>query len=66
LLTTIGRKSSLTPFHSEGVDGNGYFVRTNVFPDTETRIESYFKDGSLARLTGTAVHPSRYTNSVEL
>ena len=50
----------------EGTDANGYFVKTNVFPDGGTRIESYFKDGSLARLTGTAVHPVRYTNNVEL
>jgi len=51
---------------SEGIDGNGYFVKTNGFPDGGTRIESYFKDGSLAKLTGTAVHPSRYVQGVEL
>jgi len=51
---------------SEGADSNGYFVKTNIFPDGGTRIESYYKDGSVAKLTGTAVHPVRYTNSVEL
>src|SRR6185503_4944442 len=51
---------------SEGLDANGYFVKTNVFPNGGTRIESYFKDGTLAKLTGTAVHPVRYTNNVEL
>ena len=29
-------------------------------------IESYFKDGTLGKLVGTALHPVRYTNSVEL
>src|SRR6266487_5216800 len=51
---------------SEGLDANGYFVKTNIFPDGGTRVESYFKDGSLHKLTGTAVQPVRHTNSVEL
>ena len=51
---------------SEGLDANGYFVKTNIYPDGGTRIESYFKDGTLGKLVGTAVHPVRYTNSVEL
>src|SRR5439155_9924686 len=51
---------------SEGIDANGYFVKTNIFPDGGTRIESYYKDGTLARLTGTAVHPVRYVQGVEL
>jgi len=41
---------------SEGIDANGYFVKTNVFPDGGTRIESYFKDvkvkGSVLELKG--------------
>jgi hypothetical protein len=41
-------------------------IDINVFPDGGTRIESYYKDGTLAKLTGTAAHPARYTNSIEL
>src|SRR5437867_3703318 len=41
--TQTNALTGITTF-SEGIDANGYFVKTNVFPDTGTRIESYFKD----------------------
>jgi RHS repeat-associated protein len=40
-------------------------TRTNFFPDGSTRIKSYYRDGRPCKLTGTAVHPVRFTNGVE-
>ncbi len=50
---------------AEGVDGNGYFVKTNTYPDGATRIESYLREKQLKEISGTAVHPVRYEYGVE-
>src|SRR5205823_3116508 len=43
---------------------NNQLTRTTTYPDGGTRIETYFSDGTLASVTGTAVHPVRYTNGI--
>ena len=51
-----------TTTYTESADG---LTRTNTYPDGGTRIESYLLDGSPWKVTGSAVHPMRYTNGVE-
>ena len=47
-------------------DAQGYLtIKTTVYPDGGTRIENYFQDGQLAKVTGTAVQPVRYDYGVE-
>ncbi len=41
-------------------DSQGELIKTNTFPDGGTRIETYYMDGQLQRISGTAVHPVRY------
>ncbi|HEY5910946.1 MAG TPA: RHS repeat-associated core domain-containing protein [Verrucomicrobiae bacterium] len=49
----------------ETKDGNGQTVKTITYPDGGTRIETYYQDGSLQKVTGTAVFPVRYEYGVE-
>ena len=44
-------------------DANGHQVRKTTItnPDGGTRMETYYLDGTLQSVTGTAVHPVRYT-----
>ncbi|MDH7501951.1 MAG: hypothetical protein QHJ82_04445 [Verrucomicrobiota bacterium] len=51
--------------YSESVDANGQRLRSIVYPDGGTRIELYYADGQLAKLTGTAVNPVRSQYGVE-
>ncbi len=44
----------------------GRRVVTTTLPDLGTRIETYYLDGSLKTLTGTAVFPVKYTSDVAL
>jgi len=46
-------------------DGAGQTVKVATAPDGSTRIETYAKEGSLLKLTGTAAHPVRYDYGVE-
>ncbi len=46
--------------YSEDFDQDGHRVRKTTYPDGSSRIETYYKDGSLLSLTGTAVHPLKY------
>ncbi len=43
----------------------GETIKTNTYPDGGTRIETYFQDGTLANVTGTAVSPVGYDYGVE-
>ncbi|MBI3418204.1 MAG: hypothetical protein HY043_23180 [Verrucomicrobia bacterium] len=56
--------------YSETIDGTGQTVKTTTFAagtaDAATRIETFAKDGSLVKVTGTAVNPVRYDYGVEL
>ncbi len=44
---------------SETSDADGHRVRATTLPDGATRVETYARDNSLLRRTGTASHPSR-------
>jgi RHS repeat-associated protein len=44
---------------------NGQETITTTYPDLTTRIETYNRDGSLAKVTGTGVVPGRYAWGVE-
>jgi len=50
---------------TEAINGSGELVRTNTYPNGSTRIETYYRDGSLKKLGGTAVHPVRYEYGIE-
>ncbi len=51
---------------SETIDGGtGHTVRTTTFPDTGTRIETYYPDGSLFTIGGTAGYPRKYEYGVD-
>lgn len=43
---------------------NYQVIRTNSYPDGGTRIETFYRDGQMAKITGTAVHPLRYEYGV--
>jgi YD repeat-containing protein len=51
--------------YAESTDGNGHLVRTATAPDGGTRIETFFKDGQLKEVSGTAANPVRYEYGVE-
>ncbi len=51
--------------YSETRNASGGLVRTTTNPDGTTQIETYFQDGQLTNLTGTAVHGMRYEYGVE-
>ncbi|NLH71562.1 MAG: RHS repeat-associated core domain-containing protein [Verrucomicrobia bacterium] len=51
--------------YTESTDAQGQRIRTTTYPDAGTRIELYYADGQLAKLTGTAVNPVRYEYGVE-
>jgi RHS repeat-associated protein len=44
---------------------NNQLYVTNTYPDGGTRIETYYSDGRLQSVTGTAVHPVEYIYGVE-
>jgi RHS repeat-associated protein len=41
-------------------DGAGQLVKQTAFADTGTRIETYYQDGSIQSVTGSAAFPARY------
>ncbi len=49
----------------ESMDGSGHKVRTTTNPDGGTRIETYYLDGSLLSVTGTAEYPVYYEYGVD-
>jgi RHS repeat-associated protein len=51
--------------HTATFDASGQTVKTTTYPDNGTRIETYYQDGSLQSVTGTAVAPLRYEYGVE-
>ncbi len=50
--------------HTNYFDANGQLVKKTTYPDTGTRIETYYQDGSLQSVGGTAVYPVRYEYGV--
>ncbi len=56
-----------TTTYVESFNGSGQRVRTITYPapDSGTRIETYNKDGTLQKVTGTAVFAVRYEYGIE-
>lgn len=50
---------------SESYDGSGHRIVVTINPDGGIRMETYFQDGTLNSLTGTAVAPYRYVYGTE-
>ena len=63
-LTSVTNSANETTFYSRTFTG-GFIVDTTTFPDTSTRIEKRWPDGSLFEVTGTAAHPVRYDYGVD-
>ncbi|PWU11412.1 MAG: hypothetical protein C5B50_23385 [Verrucomicrobia bacterium] len=72
---TAGRRISSTPAdngsganqtvtYSEYFDSNNHRVNTTTYPDTGTRVETHYQDGSTLSVTGTAVAPAHYSYSL--
>jgi RHS repeat-associated protein len=51
--------------YAQTFDGSGQTVKTNTYPDGGTRVETYYQDGTLQTVQGTAAYPARYALSVE-
>lgn len=64
-LTSTTDALNNTTQYTNYIDGSGQWIKTITYPDLSTRIETYFEDGSLASITGTAVHGVRYVYGVE-
>ena len=50
--------------HAWGFDGNGRYYTTATNPDGGTGTSTYYTDGSVMSVTGTAVAPMRTTNFI--
>jgi RHS repeat-associated protein len=50
--------------YTNWIDGSGQLVKQNTYADGGTRIETYYRDGQLQSVTGTAVAPVRYVYGV--
>ena len=64
LLYQTNAVGNVTSF-GESMDTNGQTLKFTTNALGATRIETYFKDGSLQSLTGTAVHGVRYEYGIE-
>jgi RHS repeat-associated protein len=53
-----------TTIYTNYWDGSGYRVRQTTFPGGSTRIERYYRDGSLYDVSGTAAYPVTYAYGV--
>jgi len=51
--------------YADTLNGNGQKVSTTTYPDGGVRIETYFLDGSLASVTGSAASLVRYEYGIE-
>ncbi|MGA1495634.1 MAG: hypothetical protein ACO37D_09590, partial [Rhodothermales bacterium] len=61
---SVNAMGAITTF-SKDTDPNGQTVRTTTYTNGSTRIEVYLRDGTMAQITGTAVHPVRYDYGIE-
>jgi RHS repeat-associated protein len=64
LISTTDALGAVTTV-TNAIGAEGQLIKTNTYADGSTRIETYFRDGSLESVTGTAVFPVRYRYSVE-
>ena len=51
--------------HVQSINGYGALVRTDTYPDGGIRVKTYYRDGTLQSITGSAAHPVRYEYGVE-
>ncbi|MDW8344588.1 MAG: hypothetical protein RMM51_08860, partial [Verrucomicrobiae bacterium] len=63
LISTTDALGQTTTF-AESFNENGELVKTTTYPDGSTRVETYYQDGQLKSITGTAVHGVRYEYGV--
>jgi RHS repeat-associated protein len=56
---------SSATIHTNYFDGSGQTVRQTTYANGGTRVETYYKDGSLLSVTGTAVQPVSYLYGVD-
>jgi RHS repeat-associated protein len=61
-----GSGQNRTTLYTEYFDSSNHRVQTTTFPDSSTRIETSYPDGSLLSITGTAAHPLRYQYSLSI
>ena len=54
-----------TTTYTNYFDVSGQMIKVTTYPDLSTRTETYAMDGSLLKMTGTAVSPVRYAYDVE-
>jgi len=52
-------------FYARGTNASGQTVLTNTASDGGVRLETYYQDGSLLSVTGSAVHPVQYLYGVD-
>lgn len=51
--------------YTNWIDGSGQLVKQTTYADGGTRVETYFRDGQLESVKGSAVFPVRYEYGVE-
>ena len=64
LLRQTNALGGITSF-SDGTNGSGQTLVTNIYPDGGTRIETYREDGSLLSVGGTGAHALQYIYGVD-
>jgi RHS repeat-associated protein len=64
LVASTNALGGVTTF-AVSTDGSGHQVKTTTNPDGGTRIETYWKDGRLMTVSGTAVSPIKYVYDLE-
>jgi RHS repeat-associated protein len=50
---------------SYSTDGSGQSVIITTYPNAKSKVETYYKDGSLLSVTGAMVHPLKYEYGVD-
>jgi RHS repeat-associated protein len=60
LVAQTNALGGVTTYVESNDPATGGLIRTTTYPDLGTRIDSYYADGSLKSVAGTAVHPVRY------
>jgi RHS repeat-associated protein len=60
LVAETNALGGVTSYGESADSETGGLIRTTTYPDTGTRVEYYYLDGSLKRVMGTAVQPVGY------
>ena len=59
-MTSTTSALGATTSYTTTFDGSGQMIKTSTYADGGTRIETYYRDGTLQGISGTAVHPTSY------